>query len=124
MDAGAAVMLGLFAFLTVTSWASSRREQREMEMRYELYRRMIEHPGLEAQAVRALLERDEHQRQATAAARRREGGLTVLAVGMGLGAFLYFIAPRSGVYAIALIPILVGLVILFWGSRARRPADS
>ena len=120
MDAGAAVMLGLFAFLAVSAWASSRREQREMELRYELLRRMVEHPGPEAEAVRALLARDEQQRDAAAAARRREGGLTVLAVGIGLGSFLYFIAPKSGIYAIALIPILVGLVILVVGPRSAR----
>jgi hypothetical protein len=117
MDVGAAVMLGLFAFLAVSAWASSRREQREMELRYELYRRIVEHPGPEADAVRTLLSKDDHQRQAAAAARKREGGLTVLAVGIGFGAFLYFIAPRSGVYVLALVPILVGLVILLVGSK-------
>ena len=44
-------MLGLFAFLAVSAWASSRREQREMELRYELLRRMVEHPGPEAVAA-------------------------------------------------------------------------
>lgn len=34
-----------------------------MELRYELYRRMMEHPGPEADAVRALLARDAQQRQ-------------------------------------------------------------
>jgi hypothetical protein len=119
MDTGAAVMLGLFAFLTVSLWASNRREQREIELRHELYRRMVEHPGPEAEAVRALLARDEQQREASAAAKRREGALTVLAVGIGLGGFLYFIAPKSGVYVIALIPILVGLVILLTGPDRR-----
>ncbi len=64
MDAGAAVMLGLFAFLAVSVWASSQRDQREMKYRYELYLRMVEHPGPVADEVRALLERvGEHARR-------------------------------------------------------------
>ena len=120
MDALAAIMLGLFAFLTVSAWAASRREQRETELRYELYRRMVEHPGPDADAVRALLAKDEQQRDTAAAAKKHLGGLTLLAVGIGLGGFFYFVAPRSGIYAFALIPILVGLVMVLTGPRPTR----
>ena len=120
MDTGAMAMLGLFAFLAVSSWASNRRDQRETELRHELYRRMMEHPGPEAEAVRALLARDEEQRQAAAAESKVQGGLTVIAVGIGLGVFLYFIAPGKAVYLVALAPVLVGLVILVGPGLTRR----
>jgi hypothetical protein len=119
MDSGAAVMLGLFAFLAVSAWASSRREQREMELRYELYRRMVEHPGPEAEAVRALLAKDAQQRQ-TKSGHVVFGGLVVLAVGIGFGTFLYFIAPGTPVYLLALVPTLVGLVMLVSGFAIAR----
>jgi hypothetical protein len=120
MDTGAVSVLGLFAFIIISLWTSSRREQREMEFRYELYRRMLEHPGPEADAVRGLLAKDEQQRDAAAAARKHTGGLTLLAVGIGSGAFFYFIAPKSGVYVLAMVPILVGLVMLLTGSRPKQ----
>ena len=118
METGAAVMLGLFAFLAISVWASSRREQREMELRYELYSRMVEHPGPEADAVRELLAKDAQQRQTAASAQKRAGGLVVLAVGIGFGAFLYFIAPDRPIYLLALVPTLVGIVILASGFAA------
>jgi hypothetical protein len=124
MDTGAAVMLGLFAFLAVSAWASSRREQREMELRYELYRRMVEHPGPEADAVRALLAKDAEQRQENAITEKRRGGLVVLAVGIGFGTFLYYIAPDRPVYLLALVPTLVGLVILVSGFAMARRSKS
>ena len=74
MDTAAVTMLGLFAFLTVGAWASNRRAQREMELRYELYRLMVEHPGPEAEAVRALLAKDAQQRQEAASAGTGTGG--------------------------------------------------
>ena len=117
METAAAVMLGLFTFLSVSAWASSRREQREMELRYELYARLLDRPGAEADALWAQLDKDDHLRQAAAAAQRREGGLTVLAVGIGLGVFIYFIAPRSGIYMLAFLPITVGLIILMGARR-------
>jgi hypothetical protein len=124
MDTGAAVMLGLFAFLAVSAWASSRREQREMELRYELYRRMVEHPGPEADAVRALLTKDAQERQAKGMADKRRGGLVVLAVGIGFGTFLYYIAPDRPVYLLALAPTLVGIVILASGFATARRSRS
>jgi hypothetical protein len=119
MDAGAAVMLGLFAFLAVSAWASSQREQRELKYRYELYQRMVEHPGPVADEVRALLERDTERRQAAELADKRTGGFVTLAVGIGLGTFLYFLVPAKPVYLVALVPALVGVVILMGALRAQ-----
>jgi hypothetical protein len=122
MDAGAAVMLGLFAFLAVSVWASSQRDQREMKYRYELYLRMVEHPGPVADEVRALLERDAERRRAVEIADKRGGGFVVLAVGMGLGTALYFLVPGKPVYLVALVPALVGVVLLMSALRAPREA--
>ena len=119
MDAGAAVMLGLFAFLAVSAWASSQRDQREMKYRYELYQRMVEHPGPAADEVRALLERDAERRQAAEIADKRSGGFVTLAVGIGLGTFLYFLVPGKRVYLVALVPALVGVVLLMGALRAQ-----
>jgi hypothetical protein len=112
MDTGAAVMLGLFAFLAVSAWASSQRDRREMKYRYELYQRMLEHPGPVADEVRTLLERDAERRQAAEMADKRSGGFVVLAVGIGLGTALYFLVPGKPVYLVALVPGLVGVVLL------------
>ena len=119
METGAAVMLGLFAFLAVSAWASSQREQRELRYRYELYQRMVEHPGPVADEVRALIERDAERRQAAETADQRSGGFVVLAVGIGLGTALYFLVPDKPVYLVGLVPGLVGVVLLMGALRAQ-----
>jgi hypothetical protein len=125
MDTGAAVMIGLFAFLAVNAWASSQRDQREMKYRYELYQRMLEHPGPVAEEVRALLVRDVERRQAAEMADRRNGGFVVLAVGIGLGTALYYLVPGKPVYLVALVPGLVGVVLLGLALREQgKPFDS
>ena len=120
MDTAAVTMLGLFAFLTVGAWASNRRAQREMELRYELYRLMVEHPGPEAEAVRALVAKDAQRRQEAASAGTGTGGLVVLAVGLGFGTFGYNFVPGKPAYLIALVPTLVGIAMLVSGFVARR----
>ena len=119
MDAGAAVMLGLFAFLAVSAWATSQRDQREMKYRYELYQRMVEHPGPMTDEVRALLDRDAERRQAAEIADRHSGGFVVLAVGISLGTALYFLVPAKPVYLVGLVPGLVGVVLLIGARRAQ-----
>ena len=120
MDTSAAVMLGLFGFLAVSVWASSQRDQREMKYRYDLYQRMVEHPGPVADEVRALLERDAARRQTAELADKRNGGFVTLAVGIGLGIALYFLVPGRPVYLVALVPALVGVVILIGALKATR----
>jgi hypothetical protein len=115
MDVAAVTMLGLFVFLTVGAWASSRRAQREMELRYELYRLMVQHPGPDTDTVRALLTKDAQHRQDAAKVRARTGGLVVLSVGLGFGTFLYYIAPHKPAYLLALVPTLVGTAMLISG---------
>ena len=119
MDTNAAVMLGLFAFLAVSAWASSQRDQREMKYRYELYQRLLEHPGPVADEVRALLARDAERRQAAEIEEKRSGGFVVVAVGIGLGTALYFLVPGKPVYLVALVPGLVGVVLLMGALRAQ-----
>lgn len=59
------------------------------------------------------------------AARRRSqglmiGGLVTLAVGVSLGAMLYYVADEPGVWAIGLIPAAIGIALLL-GSALVRP---
>ena len=42
-------------------------------------------------------------------------GLVTVAAGIGLGAFLYFLVPDRAVYAVGLVPLLVGLTLLVYG---------
>jgi hypothetical protein len=61
------------------------------------------------------------------AARRRAqglmiGGLVTLAVGLGLGVMLYYIADENGVWAVGSIPVAIGLALLL-GSFLVRPKN-
>ena len=123
MEPGTAFFIGIFTLLAIGAWRSGRREQREMELRYELYGRMVEHPGPEADRVRALLEREDEKAQKRKEAAQESqigGGIITLGIGVGLGVLLYYLVPDRPVYLMALGPTLVGVVLLMGGIRHSR----
>lgn len=105
------LMIAVFSFTAVASWAESRRKERQAYYRTELLKKIAESPG-ESQVLEMLREE-----QRIGIRKRREemklGGLVTVATGMGLGVFLGAIQPREPVYLVGLIPGLVGVALLF-----------
>lgn len=104
----------LFAFVAVAVWSDSRRKEREAFYKSETMKKMVEAQGAGGPAVLELL-REEARLESQ---RRREGiklgGLVTMAVGFGLGVFLGAMQHHEPVQLIALIPFLVGLVLVLY----------
>lgn len=120
-------LVTVFTFASVAVWSDNRRKEREASYRHETYQKMLEGSGESAETVRELMREEEGRRQQ----RRVEGlmlglklgGMITAVAGLGLGVFLYFIVPDQSVYLVAIIPLLVGLVLVLYGFHleSRRP---
>jgi hypothetical protein len=104
-------MVALFSYLSIASWADSRRREREAFYRSELLKKATETQGESSQKVLEILKEEERLR----VVRRREslflGGSITLAAGIGIGVFLGRVAG-DGVWALGLIPALIGLALV------------
>ena len=78
----------------------------------DAYRTTDEPPGSGTEAIPVLEEREEMEGYKEG---YKVGGLITVAVGMGVGPFLYFMFPGSPVWSVGLIPLLVGLALLLYG---------
>jgi hypothetical protein len=120
----AAGAVGLFTFLSAAAWASSQFSYRKARDRYALLKSLAELPGDNAARILDMLRADEER-----ARRRREdeerrghlmGGLVTMAVGVGLVIMLRIVSDDQA-WAVGLIPLLVGAVVLPFGLRRRKP---
>lgn len=105
----------------VAVWSENRRKEREEYHRNETYQKMLDGSAESAETVRQLIEgqearHDRRQRESQALGLRMGGWITTV-VGIGLGAFLYFLVPDEPVWVVGLIPLLIGPVLVFFGSK-------
>jgi hypothetical protein len=109
-----ATMVSVFSFVSINAFVDQRRKEREAFYRTELFKKLAESPADQAQRVLDLM----REKDATAERRRREGlklgGLVVTAVGLGLMVMLQLLAPHDMAWPVGLIPLLIGLVLLFY----------
>jgi Flp pilus assembly protein TadB len=119
----AAAVVAIFAFSSIVAWVSTPSQERQSRDRLALLKTLAEHAGEHAKQVLDYLREEEEAR-----ARKKEreekrgwivGGLIVIAVGIGLGATLAAVAGR-GVWTVALIPFLIGCVLLGVGALGYR----
>jgi hypothetical protein len=123
----AAAVVAVFAFCSIVVWVSTPARERQARDRLALLKTLAERPGENAAQILELLRREDEKR-----AERRErdeksgyiiGGLIVMAVGGGLGAMLAILDNR-GEWSVALIPFLIGCVLLGAGLFKYRGAGS
>ena len=115
----AAAVIAVFAFSSIVAWASTPARERQARDRLALLKTLAEHPGEHARQVLDLLREED---EAPARKKEREeqkgwiaGGLIVIAVGVGLGVMLVILGDR-GDWTVALIPFLIGCVLLVVGA--------
>jgi Flp pilus assembly protein TadB len=121
-----AATVAVLVFASIRYWIDARAAERRERGRFALLRKLAEQP---AESVQLILERlreeDAKERERThvkAHRARREGlqgGLVVVAVGIGLSATLVAVEPR--VWMVGLIPILVGTVVFMFAFFAESP---
>jgi len=111
---GTLIPIAGIAFVTIVVWLDTRRKERETVHRAELLRKIAETQGDGADKVLDMIREQEYQAQV----RRREGiklgGLITLAAGIGLGVFLGLIERHDQVWAVGLIPVLVGAAMMIY----------
>jgi hypothetical protein len=124
----AAAVVAVFAFCSIFIWVSTPSRERHARDRIALLKTLAEHPGENGAQILELL-RTEDERRIERRAREEKrgyvvGGLVVMAVGLGLGVMLAMLDNRGGAWSVALIPFLVGFVLLGTGLLTNRKADS
>jgi hypothetical protein len=110
--------VSFFAFLTISHWISTVAGERRDRDRLALLKKAAEQPPETAERLRLLLQEEDARTEARlrrrAIGERREGiqgGLVVLAVGVGLGIFLRSVVPDRPVWTLGIMLVLIGLVI-------------
>ena len=115
----AAGAVGLFAYLSVAHWANARVEERQVRERIALLRRMVEQaPEAAAAVLERLREEDERaeekERKKELQARRNGMQVGAILIAFGFGFGLLLAASSRKLWAMGLIPVLVGLVVFFF----------
>ena len=123
----AAAVIAVFAFSSIVAWVSTPARERQARDRLALLKTLAEHPSEHARQVLDFL-REEDEIRAKKKEREDQrgwivGGLIVIAVGVGLGVMLVIPGDR-GVWSVALIPFLIGCVLLGTGMLAYRTRRS
>jgi hypothetical protein len=101
--------IALFTFISVATWSDNRRREREAFYKSETLRKMAEAPSTDALAV--------FREEERIASRRRQegirlGGLITAATGVGVTVFFRLLVDDRPVYAMGLIPLMIGVAML------------
>lgn len=105
------LMIAVFAFTSVATWADARRREREAFYRNETLKKIAEAPGAGADTALAIIREQDRIGLRQRVDGQRLGGIVCIGVGAGLMIFLWAIAARP-VYLVGLIPLFVGIALL------------
>jgi peptidoglycan/LPS O-acetylase OafA/YrhL len=111
-----AIGVAVFSFLSVSTWASQRRREREAYYQSLTFRKIAQSQGAGGNSALEFLREEER----IGARRRREGhklgGLVTIAVGIGLMIFLAAVdrGDREPAYLLGVIPLLIGGALLVY----------
>jgi hypothetical protein len=124
-------VVAVFTFVSVASWAENRRKERESYYREETYRKILEHGGDSGDRILQLIRNEERVKERRRIEGLRLGGLITTVVGIGVMIFLRALVDDGApIYLAGLIPLLIGLVLVFYGffmaprALARERADA
>lgn len=88
-----AIILIVFAFVSVLHWIDSQRKERDAFYKAETLRRITEASGEGAKAAIELMRQDERLKRTKAREGIKMGGLVNIGVGAGLMIFLHGLLP-------------------------------
>ena len=104
----------VFSFLSFAAWSGDRAKERQAFYRNELLKKIADSTSGQAESILEMMREEERNVER----RRREGlklgGLIWSGVGAGLTALMAALAPGTGVWALGLIPLLVGVALLVY----------
>jgi hypothetical protein len=108
-------IIAVFTFVAIATWSDNRRKEREAFYRHDTYRKLLEQSGDANRELLELMRLEDAREQRKRIDGMRLGGLITTAVGIGLIVFLFPLVEDEPVYLVGLIPLLIGLVLTFYG---------
>ena len=109
-----AIILIVFAFVSVLHWIDSQRKERDAFYKAETIRRVTEASGEGATAALELMKADERIKQIKTREGMKIGGLINIGVGVGVMIFLHELLPGTAIYLSGSIPALIGVGLLVY----------
>ena len=103
-----AIILIVFAFVSVLHWIDSQRKERDAFYKAETLRRVTEASGEGAQAAIELMKADERLKRIKSREGMKIGGLINIGVGVGVMIFLHELLAGTAIYLCGIIPTLIG----------------
>jgi hypothetical protein len=104
-----AIILVVFAFVSVLHWIDSQRKERDAFYKAETIRRVTEASGDGAKAALELMKADERLKRLKAREGLKIGGLINIGVGVGVMIFLHELLAGTAIYLCGSIPALIGV---------------
>lgn len=111
-------VVSFFAFVTISHWISTVAAERRDRERLGVLKKVAEQPPEIGDRLRELLREEDArvERRSKRRARRArreglQGGVVVLAVGIGISVFLRALVPNRPVWTLGIMIMLVGAVI-------------
>ena len=109
-----AIILVVFAFVSVLHWIDSQRKERDAFYKAETLRRVTEASGEGAQAAIELMKADERLKRIKAREGLKIGGLINIGVGVGVMIFLHELLAGTAISLRGSIPALIGVGLLVY----------
>src|ERR1700722_10908431 len=109
-----AIILVVFAFVSVLHWIDSQRKERDAFYKAETIRRVTEASGEGAKAALELIKADEGLKRTKAREGLKIGGLINIGAGVGVMIFLHELLPGTAIYLSGSIPALIGVGLLVY----------
>lgn len=114
----AAIVVSVFALLSVAVWVTTPSRERQARDRFALLKTLAEQPGENAVRILDILQKEDQARAAKKARDERrswtDSGIILIAIGLGL-AGMFLIHGDRGDWSVGLIPLLLGLATILIG---------
>lgn len=114
----AAIVVAVFAFLSIVVWVSAPSKERQARDRFALLKTLAEQPGENAARVLDLLQKEDKSRAAKRERDERrswiDSGVILIAIGLGLTGMLMALGSRYD-WSVGLIPLLIGIALTLIG---------
>lgn len=114
----AAIVVSVFALLSVAVWVTAPSRERQARDRFALLKTLAEQPGENAVRILDILQKEDQARAAKKARDERrswtDSGIILIAIGLGLAGMLLIHGDR-GDWSVGLIPLLLGLATILIG---------
>jgi Domain of unknown function (DUF6249) len=115
----AAIVVSVFAFLSISVWITVPARERQARDRSALLKTLAEHPGENVTQILALLQKEDQARAARSLRDKRrswvESGIILIAVGLGLAGMMMLHGGSGNNWSVGLIPLLLGLAMIAIG---------